>query len=118
MELVDGLQNILPSSVNPELQLSSGNLLDAYKRQELISGTTLALYRLSSVPSDAAEPSEALRVNTVWSEGLKPASILLSSSQLFAFRAGYPLEQEYDIKATKGAYFIHAILELQAASQQ
>jgi hypothetical protein len=117
VEVLDGLQNILPSSVNSGLQMSSSNLLDAYKRQELISGTTLALYRLSSVPSDAAEPSEALRVNTIWSEGLKPASILLSSLQLDAFRAGYPLEQEYDIKATKGAYFIHALLELQAASQ-
>jgi len=117
LEVLDGLQNILPNSVNSGLQLSSSNLLDAYKRQELISGSTLALFRLSSVPSDTAEPSEALRVNTVWSEGLKPASILLSSLQLFAFRAGYPLEQESDIKATKGAYFIHALLELQARSQ-
>jgi len=118
VEILDGLQNILPSSVNSGLQLSSSNLLDAYKRQELISGTTLAIYRLSSVPSDAAEPSEALRVNTVWSVGLKPASILLSSLQLDAFGSGYPLEQENDIKATKGAYFIHAFLELQAASRE
>ena len=117
VEVLDGLQNILPSSVNTELQLSSSNLLDAYKRQELISGSTLAIYRLSSVPSDAAEPSEALKVNTVWSEGLEPATILLSSLQLEAFRSGYPLEQEYDIKATRGAYFIHASLELSAASQ-
>ena len=117
VELLDGLQNILPSSVNSGLQLSSSNLLDAYKRQELVSESTLAIYRLSSVPSDAAEPSEALKVNTVWSEGLKPTSILLSSLQLDAFRSGYPLEQEYDIKATRGAYFIHATLELPAASQ-
>jgi len=117
VEVLDGLQNILPSGVNTDLQLSSSNLLDAYKRQELISGSTLALYRLSSVPTDAAEPSEALKVNTVWSEGLEPATILLSSLQLEAFRSGYPLEQEYDIKATRGAYFIHASLELSAASQ-
>jgi len=117
VEVLDGLQNILPSSVNTELQLSSSNLLDAYKRQELISGSTLAIYRLSSVPTDAAEPSEALKVNTVWSEGLEPATILLSSLQLEAFRSGYPLEQEYDIKATRGAYFIHALLELSASSQ-
>ncbi len=117
VEVLDGLQNILPSSVNSGLQLSSSNLLDAYKRQELVSGSTLAIYRLSSVPSDAAEPSEALQVNTVWSEGLNPTSILLSSLQLDAFRSGYPLDQEYDIKATRGAYFIHASLELEAASR-
>jgi len=117
VELLDGLQNILPCSVDPGLQLSSSNLLDAYKRQELISGTTLGIYRLSSVPSDAAEPSEALKVNTVWSEGLRNSSILLSSLQLDAFRAGYPLEQEDDIKATRGAYFVHASLELAAGAQ-
>ena len=33
MEVLDGLQNILPCSVDPGLQLSSSNLLDAYKRQ-------------------------------------------------------------------------------------
>jgi len=118
VELLDGLQNILPCSVNSALQLSSSNLLDAYKRQELVPGTTLGLYRLSSVPSDLAEPSEALRVNTVWSEGLPESSILLSSLQLDTFRSGYSLEQEHDIKATRGAYFAHSSLQLPAGEQQ
>ena len=112
LELLDGLQNILPSSVDPGLQLSSSNLLDAYKRQELISGTTLGIYRLSSVPTDAAEPSEALKVNSVWSTGLREDAILLSSQQVDAFRAGYPLNTEVDVKATRGAYFVHAPLVL------
>ncbi len=112
LELLDGLQNILPSSVDPGLQLSSSNLLDAYKRQELISDTSLGIYRLSSVPTDAAEPSEALKVNSVWSTGLREDAILLSSQQLDAFRAGYQLKTEEDVKATRGAYFVHAPLEL------
>ena len=112
VELLDGLQNILPCSVDSGLQLSSSNLLDAYKRQELLSGTTLGIYRLSSVPSDAAEPSEALKVNTVWSVGLENSIILLSSLQLETFRRGYPIEQEYDVKATRGAYFTCATLEV------
>ncbi|MDF1575022.1 MAG: hypothetical protein P1P86_07505 [Bacteroidales bacterium] len=118
VELLDGLQNILPSHVNPGLQLSSSNLLDAYKRQELVPGTSLALYRLSSVPSDTAEPSESLRVNTVWSEGLRNVSVLLSSRQVDAFRSGYVPEQEHDIKAARGAYFIHASLELPGGTRQ
>ena len=112
LELLDGLQNILPSSADPGLQLSSSNLLDAYKRQELIPGTTLGIYRLSSVPTDAAEPSESLKVNTVWCEGLKEKAILLSGLQVPVFRAGYPLKTELDIKATRGAYFVHAPLVL------
>ena len=118
LELLDGLQNILPSSVDSGLQLSSSNLLDAYKRQELVQGTTLGIYRLSSVPSDAAEPSEALKVNTVWSQGFNDADILLSSQQLNAFRLGKPVHQERDIKATRGAYFVHALMELPAREQQ
>jgi len=114
LELLDGLQNILPSSADPGLQLSSSNLLDAYKRQELIRGTTLGIYRLSSVPTDAAEPSESLRVNTVWCEGLKEDAILLSALQVQAFRAGFPLKTEQDIKATRGAYFVHAPMLLPA----
>ncbi len=118
VELLDGLQNILPSSVDPGLQLSSSNLLDAYKRQELVQGTTLGLYRLSSVPSDTTEPSEALKVNTVWSEGLNDSTILLSGLQVEAFRSGYLLEEEHDIKATRGAYYINSSLELSAGAQQ
>lgn len=118
VEVLDGLQNILSGSTDPGLQLSSSNLLDAYKRQELIPGTTLGIYRLSSVPTDAAEPSEALKVNTVWSEGLRNVRILLSNQQLDAFRAGYPLRGEQDIKATKGAYFVHAKVQLKSGESQ
>ena len=118
LELLDGLQNILPASVNPALQLSSSNLLDAYKRQELVKGTSLAIYRLSSVPSDLAEPSESLLANTVWSEGLDAQAILLSDRQRETFRWGYKPEQETDIKASRGAYFIYSSLELQAGVWQ
>jgi hypothetical protein len=117
-EVLDGLLNILPGGVDPGLQLTSSNLLDAYKRAELVRGTSLAVYRLSSVPSDTAEPSESLRVNTVWSEGLPEGTILLSGRQLELFRSGYPVEAEHDIKASKGAYFVRSALEIQAGGQQ
>jgi hypothetical protein len=114
VDVLDGIQNILPCDVNSGLQSSSSNLLDAYKRQELIPHVALGIYRLSSVPSDTAEPSEALRVNTVWSEGLEGATILLSSLQLDAFRRGFPLQTEHDVKATRGAYFLNAPIKLAA----
>ena len=37
------------------------NLLDAYKKNERIEGSTLGLFMLSSIPVDRAEPSEALK---------------------------------------------------------
>ncbi len=114
VDVLDGIQNILPCDVNSALQSSSSNLLDAYKRQELIPHVALGIYRLSSVPSDTAEPSEALRVNTVWSEGLEGASILLSSLQLDAFKRGFQIQTEHDIKAKRGAYFLNASIKLPA----
>jgi len=118
IEILDGLQNILPSTVNSGLQLSSSNLLDAYKRQELIPDSTLGIYRLSSVPTDAAEPSESLHATTLWSEGLPESTILLSSVQLDRFSYGLDLSRETDIKATRGAYFTQATLELEAGGKQ
>jgi hypothetical protein len=117
IEVLDGLQNILPSTVNSALQLSSSNLLDAYKRQELIPGTSIGIYRLSSVPTDAAEPSESLKATTLWSEGLPEAKILLSSLQLETFRNGAGLSQEEDIKATRGAYFAQSSVALEAGGK-
>jgi len=42
----------------------------------------------------------------VWSLGLRKPTHLLSSLQLNNFRSGKSLEQEVDIKAEKGAYFL------------
>ena len=84
--LVDGIQNILPYGVPSDLQSASSNLVDAYKRTELESESTLAMYALSAIIVDKAEPSEALKANVVWSLGLSDPTILLSSLQLNQFR--------------------------------
>ena len=70
LRMLDGLQNILPASVVSDLQTRSSNLLDAYKRSELVKETGLGIYALSAIPVDKAEPSEALKANIVWSKGL------------------------------------------------
>ena len=89
--LVDGIQNVLPAGVERRFQVEFSTLVDGYKRTELIQPSGLALFRLSSVPVDKPEPSEALRVNLAWSTGLEPAQRLLSTTQLKAFRRGAPL---------------------------
>lgn len=106
IELVDGLQNILPAGVGSDLQRASSNLVDAYKRNELHAESGLGIYALSAVIVDKAEPSEALKANVVWSLGLEDVSYLVSSMQLDSFRKGNNIKQELDIKGEKGAYFV------------
>jgi len=105
--VLDGLQNILPYGVGEDLQKTSSNLVDAYKRNELVTETGLGIYALSAMIVDKAEPSEALKSNIVWSTGITNPTYLLSSLQVSNFRKGFDLTQESDVKAEKGAYFIN-----------
>ncbi len=112
IEFIDGIQNIIPHGVASAQQQAVSNLVDAYKRSELQRETGMGIYALSAVIVDKAEPSEALTANLVWSIGLENATYLLSSLQLDAFRKGLAVLQEHDIKAEKGAYFIHSEIDL------
>ncbi|WP_452221329.1 hypothetical protein [Lacinutrix salivirga] len=114
VSLLDGLQNILPYGVGSDLQNASSNLVDAYKKNELEIDTGLGIFALSAIIVDKAEPSEALKANTVWSLGIKNPKYLVSSLQLNAFRRGEEIHQETDIKAEKGAYFVNANFTLKA----
>lgn len=115
---VDGIQNIMPASIGSDIQNQSSNLIDAYKRNELEVSTGLGLYALSAILVDKAEASEALKANVVWSLGLDNVKYLLSSLQLNNFRSRKPVEQETDIKAEKGAYFVNAEIELNAGQSK
>jgi hypothetical protein len=68
--LIDGLQNILPYGVPATLQTTTSNLVDAYKRSELLANARLGIYALSAIIVDKAEPAEALKANIVWHTGL------------------------------------------------
>ena len=112
IELVDGIQNILPWGVDEALQNSTSNLVDAYKRNELEESSKIGIYALSAIIVDKAEPSEALKANISWSNGFDDCKILISSLQLDNFRKNIELNQENDVKAEKGAYFINSQISL------
>ncbi|HUA38112.1 MAG TPA: hypothetical protein VMA35_06895 [Candidatus Sulfopaludibacter sp.] len=112
IELLDGLQNLMPCGTGSQFNLEYSTLLDAYKRSELIAKTGLGLFRLSAIPVDRPEPAEALRAATVWPIGLKRQVTLLSSTQLDRFRHGRPLRNETDVRGERGAYFIRTTLNL------
>jgi hypothetical protein len=115
VNVLDGIQNVLPYGVGADIQNASSNLVDAYKRTELEENSGLGIFALSAIIVDKAEPSEALKANVVWSLGVKNPTYLLSSLQLKAFRKQQPIQQETDVKAEKGAYFINTKIDLKAA---
>jgi hypothetical protein len=106
VELLDGIQNVLPAGIDRAFQERYSTLVDGYKDNELDPVTGLALLRLSSVPTDSAQPLEALRATAVWSRGLDPAVRLISAIQLDRFREGLPVEQETEIRGRRGAYLL------------
>lgn len=103
---LDGLQNLMPYGVPSDLQNSTSNLVDAYKRSQLHEESGLGIFALSAIIVDKAEPSEALKSNVVWSMGLNNPTYLLSSLQLQSFREQSEIHQENDIKGERGAYII------------
>jgi len=118
ISLLDGLQNIMPYGVNTDLQATTSNLVDAYKRSELHQASGLGIYALSAIIVDKAEPSEALKANIVWSLGIDNPTHLVSSLQLSNFRKKQRIISETDIKGEKGAYFLNTTITLHSNSKK
>ncbi len=79
----------------------------------------LGLFKLGSVPADRPEPNEALRVTTVWSEGIERACRLLSSVQLDRFRRGEDGgTRKRSCAGRRGAYFVNTRLSLSCKRPQ
>nr|QCO92792.1 beta-1,3-oligoglucan phosphorylase [uncultured bacterium]QCO92814.1 beta-1,3-oligoglucan phosphorylase [uncultured bacterium]QCO92866.1 beta-1,3-oligoglucan phosphorylase [uncultured bacterium]QCO92903.1 beta-1,3-oligoglucan phosphorylase [uncultured bacterium]QCO92933.1 beta-1,3-oligoglucan phosphorylase [uncultured bacterium] len=116
VEVLDGLQNLLPANVSEWTQTALSPLLDAYKRNELNPTTGLGIYTLNSSLTDLAEPSESLLASVVWQVGLDATAYLLSSRQLDVFRAGHALQTETEVRGVRGAYFVNSIVDLAAGA--
>jgi hypothetical protein len=117
ISILDGIQNIMPHGVSSDLQASTSNLVDAYKRSELHQNSGLGIFALSAIIVDKAEPSEALKANVAYALGFENPSYLVSSLQVNNFRRGNSILQEDDIKGEKGAYFINNEISLDANSE-
>jgi len=118
VDLLDGLQNILPAGTPMFAQSNTSNLVDAYKWSELDESTGLAFLTLYSGITDRAEPSESLKANTVFCLGLDAARVLISSNQLDDFRRGATVQQESRKRGIRCAYFVNQALELGPQSSQ
>ncbi|NWF78503.1 MAG: hypothetical protein HXY37_00455 [Chloroflexi bacterium] len=111
VQVLDGLQNLLPYGATTVIQSNYSNLLDAYKRAEY-DPSGLAIFALSSKLTDLAEASESLRATVAWQHGLNGAVTLLSSAQVAAFRRGTQPLAEDDVRGQRGAFLLVTTLEL------
>ena len=116
VDLLDGLQNILPYGTTVTTQNIFSNLLNAYKRSELEPRTGLGMFALSSTLTDLAEPSESLKATVVWKMGLVPARCLLSTKQVDGFRRKGRITPETDVCGQRGAYLVNASFALEPAT--
>jgi hypothetical protein len=114
IDMLDGLQNLLPAGTPRFTQTNSSNLVDAYKWTELDEASGLALYTLYSGITDRAEPSESLKANVAYSLGIDAPTILLSSEQLDRFRRGDDVQTEVHRRGIRGAFFVSTTMTLAA----
>jgi hypothetical protein len=116
IEVLDGIQNILPSGVSHKLQSGFSTLIDGYKKNELISKYGLGVYSLSSIPSDRALPAESLKATTVWSAGIDVQKYLLSSKQISNFRKNISIEQKESTNGARGSFLMISSFKIKAKS--
>ena len=106
VDIVDGLQNILPAGTPRYTETNSSNLVDAYKWTELDAQSGLVFLTLYSGITDRAEPCESLEATTAYCLGLENPTVLVSTKQLDAFRDGHDLTEERHKRGIRGAYFV------------
>jgi hypothetical protein len=118
VDVLDGLQNILPADTPLFTQTNVSNLVDAYKWTELDPDSGLAVMTLYSAITDRAEPSESLKATTVFCLGLEQSTILLSAEQVDAFRSGGQPAPETHKRGLRGAYLVSTPVELAPEATQ
>ncbi|USD67066.1 hypothetical protein [Vibrio sp. SCSIO 43136] len=114
IELIDGVQNLLPSGAPLAALQTRSALVDAYKWNEIVDKGPIALYSMYAMLSDRAAPAESLRTTTAFSLDNDDRNILLSSAQLRTFVQGQEITPETLTKGARGAYLIHKSITLKA----
>ena len=119
LKILDGCRNILPSSCDSNIQNNKSVLLDAYKKTEIEPVSNTALFTLSSIVTDKAEPSESLKTNVCWFTTNDP--IILSEDSIEMFLSGksdFLQAQKKELNGKRGQCFIIHESELNGKSAE
>lgn len=109
MEILDGCRNILPACVTADFQNANSVLLDAYKKTDLLKKSAIAVFSVTSIITDKAEPNEGLYANVSWFSGKSP--VFLSPSCPDHFRNGLALPETTVVKGERPAFYTLVTLD-------
>ena len=118
LELLDGLRNLLPAGVERSAQNELSTLVDAYKQGETVEGLCAGVFSMSSILTDRAEPSEALKSTVVWGAELDGADVLLSEDQVASFRVGEDVRAERRSRGKRCAFYVRADWTLESRASR
>ena len=113
VDVLDGLQNLLPAGTPRYTQTNSSNLVNAYKWAEIDEPTGLAFLALYSGITDRAEPCESLRATSAFCLGAENPTYLVSSTQFDQFRNGEDVTPEAHKRGIRSSYFCVQSQELE-----
>jgi hypothetical protein len=114
VEVLDGIQNVLPAGTPRFTQSNSSNLVDAYKWTELDNESSIALFTLYSAITDRAEPVESLRATSVHAFADDKFDVLINPDCIQQFKRGDAITVLPNSRGVRGVYFTHLSLELAA----
>ena len=107
LNIIDGLQNIMPSGIELNTQQTMSNLSNAYRHSEILSPTKCAIFSLTSLLMDRPEPGESLRANTVWCSTNVRYKTSLCSNQLIRFKNQLDFEEVHLLTGKPGSFLVN-----------
>jgi hypothetical protein len=118
LEVLDGLRNLMPPGLEQRFQNEFSILGDAYKQTEIVAPENIGVYHLSSVPTDLAEPMEALRCSVAWQVGRSGVTHMVTDAQLTEFRRSGTVEAEPHSRGKRGSYLTAGSVKLAPGESQ
>ena len=113
VKVLDGCRNILPACADADFQNTKSVLLDAYKKTDLDTESKLALFALSSIPTDKAEPSEGLFAHVSWFNTNDDLLLATDAPEQFAEKG--KVDAPEVVKGHRGAAYICKTASLRTA---
>ncbi|MFI3325915.1 MAG: hypothetical protein R3Y35_07050 [Clostridia bacterium] len=110
-EVLDGLMNIMPYGVNPDLQANASTLVDAYKAAEMV-GDNLAVFSMTTQINDTPNPIEVLKANVAFNT-LKNSDVYLNTDIIESFKQSKTDKVEKQAFGKKSAYFVKYSTEIE-----
>lgn len=113
--LLDGARNVLPASVTTQFQSDNSILLDAYKKTDLDTVSGVAVFAVSSIVTDKAEPNEALYCNVSYFS--KEGRLSVSPSAPDDFSRGREIDRRETARGVRGSVYFQTDVELAAGER-